>query len=40
MERASILAEGNPQIGSEHLYFSTAGGAAMAGRELTPAGTV
>jgi DNA-binding NtrC family response regulator len=40
MERASILAEGSPQICSEHLYFSTAGGAAMAGHELTAAGTV
>ena len=40
MERASILAEGSPHIRSEHLYFSTAGGAAMAGHELTAAGTV
>jgi DNA-binding NtrC family response regulator len=40
MERASILAEGSPEIRSEHLYFSTARRAGIAREELTAAVTV
>lgn len=40
MERASILAEGSPQIRSEHLYFSTAGLAGTTREELTVAASV